>query len=84
MVTFIKDWDINFIIWNCILVRKNKKSMHDIELFITWVGLSFICLYPVDNVRESISWPIELVISFCNDLEWRAFKSSMTTEHKGN
>ena len=34
---------------------QNKRSMHHIELFTIWVGLSMICLYPADNVRESIS-----------------------------
>ena len=36
--------------------------MHDIELLITWVGLSIICLYRADDVRESISCPVELVM----------------------
>ena len=26
-------------------------SMHDIELFMAWVGLSIICVYPADDVR---------------------------------
>ena len=70
-VTFIKDWDINsfeIIFW----LAQNKKSMHDIELFITRIVLSVICLYPADNVRELIFWLDELVISFCHHLEQRA------------
>ena len=33
----------------------NIRSIHSIELFITYVGLSIICVYPADDVRESIS-----------------------------
>ena len=51
------------------------RPMHDIELLITWVGLLIICLYPADDVRESISCPIELVMSFFHHLEHRALKS---------
>ena len=58
--------------------------MHDIELFTIWVGLSTICLYPADNVRESISSPAELVISFCHHLEEPVLKSPVTIQHKGN
>ena len=59
-------------------------SMHDIELLITWVGLLIICLYPADDVRESISCPIELVMSFFHHLEHRALKSPVIIEHTGN
>ena len=31
------------------------RSIHDIELFIKSVGLSMICVYPADDVREAIS-----------------------------
>ena len=58
--------------------------MHGIELFTIWLDLSIICIYPADNLRESISCPAELVISFCHHLEQRALKSPVTTEHKGN
>ena len=33
----------------------NIRSIHGIELFITYVGLSMTCVYPADDVRESIS-----------------------------
>ena len=49
--------------------------MHETELLITWVGLSIICLYPADDVRESISCPVELVISFFHHLDHQALKS---------
>ena len=63
---------------------QNKRSLHDIELFTIWVGLSVICLYPADNVTESISWPAKLVISFCHHLEQRALKSPVTVVHQEN
>ena len=58
--------------------------MHDIELFTTWVGLSIICAYPHEDVRESISWPGVLVISFFYQPEQRALKSPVTMEHIEN
>ena len=58
--------------------------MHDIELLITWVGLSIICLYPADDERESISCPVELVMSFFHHLEHQALKSPVIIEHSGN
>ena len=39
-----------------------RRSIHDIELFITCVGLSMICVYPTDDVREAVSRPVELVM----------------------
>ena len=78
MVTFIKDWNINSIIWNCVLVS----TMYYIELFMTWVGLLIIWLYPVD-IWESISLPVESVISFLY-VEHQALKSLVTSECKGN
>ena len=42
--------------------------MHDIELFTTWVGLSIICEYPAEDVRDSSSWPVELVKSIFPNL----------------
>ena len=56
------------------------RSVHDIELFTTWVGLSIICLCPAVTLRESSSRPAELVISFFHHLELRALKSPVTTE----
>ena len=58
--------------------------MHDIELFTTWVGLSTIYAYPADDVREAISWPIVLVVSFFHQLEQRTLKSPVTMEHIRN
>ena len=60
------------------------RSMHDIELLITWVGLSIICSYPADDVRESISCPVELVMSFFHHREHLALKPPMIIEHSGN
>ena len=60
------------------------RSMHDIELLITWVGLSIVCLYPADDVRESVSCPTELVMAFFHHLEHRALKSPIIVEHSGN
>ena len=60
------------------------RSMHDIELLITWVGLSIICLYPADYVRKSISCPVELVMSFFHHRENPALKSPAIIEHSGN
>ena len=60
------------------------RSIHDIELLITWVGLSITCLYPADDVRESISCPVELVMSFFHHLDHQALKSPMIIEHSGN
>ena len=64
---------------NYILVVQGIRSMDDIELFTTWVGLSIICAYPAEDVRESISWPEVLVISFFNQLEQRALISPVAT-----
>ena len=53
-------------------------------LFTTRVSLSIICLYPAEDVTESISWLGVLVISFFHQLEERALKSPVTMEHIGN
>ena len=57
--------------------------MHDIELFTTWVDLSIIYAYPAEDVRETISYPRVLVISFFHQLEQRSLKSPVTIEHIG-
>ena len=57
--------------------------MHGIVIY-DMGSLSIICLDLADNVRELISWPAELVISFCHHLEQWALKSLVTFEHKGN
>ena len=56
METSIPYFDIQF--W----LVQNIRSIHDIELFITCVGLSMICVYPTDDVREAVSRPVELVM----------------------
>ena len=58
--------------------------MHNIELLITRVGLSIICLYPADDLRESVSCPVELVMSFFHHREYLALKSPAIIEHSGN
>ena len=60
------------------------RSMHDIELLTTWVGLSIICLYPADDVRESIPCPTELVISSIHHLQHRALNPPVIIKHSGN
>ena len=49
--------------------------MQEDELLITWVGLLIICLYPADDVRVSISWPTELVISLLHHHEHLVLRS---------
>ena len=63
---------------------QNIRSIHDIELFITCVGLSMIFVYPADDVREAISRPAELVMSSFHQFVQRTLKSSVTIEHRGN
>ena len=60
------------------------RSMHDIELLITWVGLSIFCLYAADDVRKSISCPVELIMSFFHHREYLALKSPAIIEHSRN
>ena len=63
---------------------KNITSIHDKELLTTSVGFSIISLYSVDGVRESISWRVELVMSFFLYLEQQVLKSPMIIECIGN
>ena len=51
---------------------------------MVWVGLSVICLYTADDVRESSSRPGKLVISFFHNHELGALKSPMRSEQIGN
>ena len=44
------------------------------------MGFSMICVYPADDVRESISWPVELVMSSFHQFVQQALKSLVTTE----
>ena len=62
---------------------QNIRSVHNIKLFLTGVGLSIIFLYPADDVRESISRPVELVMSFQQFVQ-EALKSPVTIEQIGN
>ena len=78
METSIPYFDIQF--W----LVQNIRSIHDIELFITCVGLSMIFVYPADDVREAISRPAELVMSSFHQFVQRTLKSSVTIEHRGN
>ena len=48
------------------------------------MGLSLICVYPADDVREAISGPAELVMSFFHQFVQRAIKSPVTIEQRGN
>ena len=77
-MTFLEWFEIIFVF------VQNIRSMHDTELFTKWVGLSKICVYPAEDVRESISSPGVLVISFFYQLEQRALKSLVTIEKIGN
>ena len=63
---------------------QNIRSIHDIELFITCVGLSMFCVYAADDVREAISRSVELVMSSFHQFVQRALKSPVTIEHRGN
>ena len=58
--------------------------MHDIELFITCVGLSIICAYPANDLREIISRPDESVMSSFHQFVQRALKSPVTIEQRVN
>ena len=58
--------------------------MHDKELFPTWGGLSIICAYPAEDVRESICWPGVLVILFFHQKEEQALKSPVAMEDVRN
>ena len=69
-MVFFKNRDINSV-FRFVLVQ-NVRSMHDIELFTDLydIGLSIICEYSAGDVRESSSWPTELVISFFTNLNY--------------
>ena len=63
---------------------QNIRSIHDTELFITCVGLSIICVYPADDVREAISRPAELVMPSFPQFVQRALKSLGATKQRRN
>ena len=54
--------------------------MQEDDFCTIWVGLLIICLYPADDVRVSISWPTELVISLLHHREHLALRSPVMTE----
>ena len=58
--------------------------MHDRELFTTWVRLSINSANPAEDMKEAISWPGVLVISFFHQLEQQVLKSPVTMKHIGN
>ena len=55
-------------------------SLHGIKFFTTWLGLSTICAYPANAVRETYSCSVELVISFFHHLERQVLQSPVTNE----
>ena len=63
---------------------QNIKSINDIELFISCVSLSMICVYPANDVGEAISRPAELVMSSLHQFVLRALKSPVIIEQRGN
>ena len=63
---------------------QNIKSIHDIVLFISRVGLSMICVYPADDVGEAISRPVELVMSSFHQFVRQALKPPVTIEQRAN
>ena len=54
-VAFVKDGSMNTYCEIIIWLRQNIRSIHGIDLFITCVSLSMICLYLADGVKEFIS-----------------------------
>ena len=63
---------------------KNLRSIHDVEVFITCVGLSLICVYPADDVIEDISPPAGFIMSLFHQFVQQVLKSPATIEHRGN
>ena len=58
------------------------RSIHDMQLFIIFLGLSMTFVYPADDVREAIYWPAELVMSSFHQFVQRALKSPVTTDKR--
>ena len=65
------------------VLAQNIRSMHDIELFTIRVDSSITCEHPAGDVRESSSWPTELVTSFFHQFELLALKSLVIIEQIG-
>ena len=62
---------------------ENIRSIHGIGLFITCAFVNHLCI-SADDVRESISQPVEwIILSFHQYVQW-AFKSPVTIEQRGN
>ena len=55
------------------------RSMQEEELFTIWVGLVISCFYHANDIRESISESIELVMSLLHHFEHLALKSTVMT-----
>ena len=79
-MTFVKEAYFEITFW----LVQNIRSIHDIELFITCVGLSMICVYPADDVRAAVSRPAELAMSSFHQFVQKALKSPVTIEQRGN
>ena len=61
---------------------KNLRSIHDVELFITCVGLSLISVYPADDVREAISPPAGFIMSLFHQFVQQELKSPARIEQR--
>ena len=75
------------IFWHDILVSTKYKintKYKIIEVFITCVGLSMICVYPADDVRGSFCRLVALVMLSFHQFVQRALKSPVTIEQIGN
>ena len=51
---------------------------------VTYSMIKVICEYSADDVIESSSWPLELVISFFHQFELQAVNSPVTCEQIGS
>ena len=60
---------------------QNIRSIHDMKLFITCIGLSIIWWYPADDVRESSSRPSKIVDIIFPPPWAMSIKIPVTIEH---
>ena len=74
MLTFYENRDTTPCLEITFRLTQNLKLMHDIKLYITWVGFSIICEYQSEDMRESITWLAELVMLSFHQFEQRALK----------
>ena len=82
VMTFLKKRDTNSMFRNYICIS-TKYKIHDCHR-VTYKMIAATCEYPADDVRESSSWPSELVISFFHQFELRAVNSPVTFEQIAN